>query len=258
MVRKNTQSCRFDEKEKDAEVGISIFERNRMVEKYLPLVRAIASDVSASTSSNVDYDDLVSAGVFGLMDSVRSFDRSRGIRFSSYCKRRIRGSMLDELRHLDWVPRWTRQKYNAMNRTEHALEAKLSRRPTDRELAEEMGVDEKQVFDLQSSVNRSVTSLESAIPEQEGSLGEQIRDQNVNLPDIQMEKTDTKEYITRSLSHIEKMVITLYYYEEMTMQEIGQCLDISESRVSQIHSDVIKRLRSRINCDRDRFLACVC
>lgn len=258
MVQKNTQSYRFDESKKKKSIGLSVLERNRMVEKYLPLVRAIAADVSASTSSNVDYDDLVSAGVFGLMDSVRSFDRSRGIRFSSYCKRRIRGAMLDELRHLDWVPRWTRQKYNAMNRTEHVLEAKLCRRPTDKELASEMGVAENKVFELQASVNRSVTSLESAVPDQEASLGEQIRDPNASLPDNRIEKEDAKNYITRSLSQVEKMVITLYYYEEMTMQEIGRCLDISESRVSQIHSEVVRRLRARVNCDRDTFFACVC
>lgn len=233
-----------------------IEQRNRMVEQYLPLVKTIASDVCAGTSANIEYDDLFSAGVFGLMDSVGSFDQSRGVKFSTYCKRRIRGSMLDELRRQDWVPRWTRQQHNQITKARTTLESKLNRRVNDKELAREMGMEQNEYRRMMKNTSiTSMISLDSVAGEDSGSNGleNSLPADKTQDPVEMLQKKDAKEYITRSLSKLEKMIIVLYYYEEMTMSEIGKTLSISESRVSQIHSDIINRLRQRLCQSREKY-----
>jgi RNA polymerase sigma factor for flagellar operon FliA len=232
--------------------------RNFIVVKYLPLVRTIAADVCASTSANVEYDDLVSVGVFGLMDSVRSFDCGRKVRFSTYCKRRIRGAMLDELRQLDWVPRWARQRSNLLRKTENFLESKLNRKPTNSELAEEMGLDGEQFKKVQNdSSPATMVSLDTITTDTDLERSDSFEDGSSPDPVNKLQKKDAREFIVKSLSKIEKMVITLYYYEQMTMRQIGNVLDISESRVSQIHSELLDRLRGRASKNKEKFLAAV-
>lgn len=231
--------------------------RNQTIERYLPLVRTIAADVCASTSPNVEYDDLVSVGVFGLIDAARGFDEAKNVKFSTYCKRRIRGSMLDELRQLDWVPRLTRQRYNHMRRAETSLEAKLDRKPSNKELAEEMQVDDKEFRKVQSDASLvSLVSLDQLVSQTDDNENkhDSIKDRKAQDPVYELQKKDSKDFLTKSLSKLETLIVTLYYYEQMTMRQIGKTMSLSESRVSQIHTEILDRLRDRITIDKEEFV----
>lgn len=235
----------------------SIEIRNQTIEQYLPLVRAIAADVCASTSSNVEYDDLVSVGVFGLIDAARSFDVTKNVKFSTYCKRRIRGSMLDELRQLDWVPRLTRQRSNRLRRATTSLEAKLDRKPNTEELAEEMQVDTEEFKKIHSDAALvGLISLDQLVSQTDDteSRRDTIKDSRAQDPVYELQKKDSKAFITKSLNKLETLIVTLYYYEQLTMRQIGKLLNISESRVSQIHTEILDRLRDRVNIDKEEFI----
>jgi RNA polymerase sigma factor for flagellar operon FliA len=220
--------------------------RNRMVEEYLPLVRNIAASLSAQTSPNVDYDDLVSIGVFGLIDAVNNYDPSRNVKFSSYCKLRIKGAMIDELRQLDWVPRLTRQRNKMLRRAEQNLKSRLHREPRSEELAAELNMDMKQFERLSRDADPiNVVSLESIIDGEDGphsAIGV-LQDERSQDPADRTEKIDTRKFLTRELSNVQRWVVTLYYYEQLSMRQIGNILGLSEGRVSQIHSQVIEQLR---------------
>ena len=239
---------------------VDIDKRNSLVEQYLPLVRSIALDMSASTTANVEYDDLVSAGVFGLIDAARSFDISRNVKFSTYCKRRIRGSMLDELRSLDWVPRLTRQRSNQLRRAKMALESSLDRKPNCEELAAEMDVDMKEFKKISGDSDiASVTSIDNTISNdgQSQTQHDMIENPKASNPVEELQKTDSRNFIVKSLNTLERMIVTLYYYEQLTMRQIGETLSISESRVSQIHTEVLQHLRQRISSNDERFILAI-
>lgn len=225
--------------------------RNRLIEIYLPLVKYNAERIWARLPEGVELDDLISAGVFGLMDAIDAFDLSRGVKFETYCVPRIRGAMLDELRTMDWVPRLVRSKASKLNEACKALEAKLGRTPSDSELAEELGLSIDELEKMKSeasavnliSLNKKWYETDSYKDVREIDI---LEDKKGEDPTRRIEKSDLMRLITKGLSRNERLILILYYYEELTMKEIGATLDLSESRVSQMHSAIVQRLQQQL------------
>ena len=222
--------------------------RNKMVEAYLPLVKSIAAKLCSATPANIEYDDLVSTGLLGLISAIENFDPNRNVKFSTYSRRRIKGAMLDELRKLDWVPRHTRRRINRFKLAEAELEAKLNRKPKTKELAVELQLDTDKLQKLQKDCEpTAVVSLECVTRQNDGEQGHDYRaDEGVSDPSEAIESEDLRKFITRELGRKERLIIVLYYYEQLTMRQIGALLRLSESRLSQIHSVILKDLKNYI------------
>ncbi|MCB9833946.1 MAG: FliA/WhiG family RNA polymerase sigma factor [Planctomycetes bacterium] len=234
--------------------------RNVLIERYYPLVRYISERLLATLPKSIELEDLVSAGLFGLMDAIDGFDIERGIKFKTYCTTRIRGSILDELRSQDWVPRLVRLKANKINKAYRQLEADLGREPTDVEMCEaiECSLEEYHqmlgdaqpvtVFSLSDKWddNQDENTLEKA---------DVLADQKSENPIEALNQRDVIEAITRNLSQKEKRIVIMYYYEGLTMKEIGRILDLTESRVCQIHTNVLQRLQEQLNRTRVGLMA---
>ncbi len=232
--------------------------RNRLVEIYLPLVKYNGERIWARLPEGVELDDLISAGVFGLMDAIDAFDLSRGVKFETYCVPRIRGAMLDELRTMDWVPRLVRSKASKLNEAIKNLEARLGRPPSETELAEELGISvaelEKMVLDANAvnliSLNKKWYETDSYKDVREIDI---LEDKKGEDPTRRIQKNDLMRLVTKGLNRNERLIIILYYYEELTMKEIGATLDLSESRVSQMHSSIVQRLKGQLQRRRPEF-----
>ncbi len=232
--------------------------RNRLVEHYLPLVRYNGERIWSRLPEGVELDDLISAGVFGLMDAIDAFDLTRGVKFETYCVPRIRGAMLDELRTMDWVPRLVRSKASKLNEAVKTLEARMGRQPSDQELAEHMGLSvaelEKMVLDANAvnliSLNKKWLETDSYKYVREIDI---LDDKKGEDPTRRIQKNDLMRLVTKGLNRNERLIIILYYYEELTMKEIGATLDLSESRVSQMHSSIVQRLQSHLHRRRPEF-----
>ena len=232
--------------------------RNRLVERYLPLVKYNGERIWARLPEGVELDDLISAGVFGLMDAIDAFDLSRGVKFETYCVPRIRGAMLDELRTMDWVPRLVRSKASKLGEATKSLEVKLGRAPNERELAEHMGLGveelEKMMLEANAvnliSLNKKWYETDSYKDVREIDI---LEDKKGEDPTRRVHKNDLMRLVTKGLNRNERLIIILYYYEELTMKEIGATLDLSESRVSQMHSSIVQRLQSQLGRRRPEF-----
>ncbi|NMC20567.1 MAG: FliA/WhiG family RNA polymerase sigma factor [Thermogutta sp.] len=232
--------------------------RNRLVEIYLPLVKYNAERIWARLPEGVELDDLISAGVFGLTDAIYAFDLDRGVKFETYCVPRIRGAMLDELRSMDWVPRLVRSKASKLNEATRNLEAKLGRQPSDQELAAELGLSvpelEKMKLDASAvnliSLNKKWYETDSYKEVREVDILEDKRGED---PTRRIQKNDIMRLITKGLNRNERLILILYYYEELTMKEIGATLDLSESRVSQMHSAIVQRLQQQLERRKAEF-----
>jgi len=225
--------------------------RNYFMVKYLPLVRYNAERIYSRLPDEVDIEDLMSAGLFGLMDAIDAFDLDRGVKFETYCAPRIRGAILDELRSMDWVPRLVRHRSSKVEQARAALELQLGRKPTEEEIAGRLGVDSEEYKKLhRDSSAVGVISLSRKCRQSDGGREvreiDVIRDETQANPLIQTQKRDLKDLITKGLSRAERLIVILYYYEEMTMKEIGATLDLSESRVSQMHSSILARLKAQM------------
>lgn len=232
--------------------------RNRLIELYFPLVRFNAERVWAKLPDGVDLNDLISAGVFGLMDAIEAFDLERGVKFETYCVPRIRGAMLDELRTMDWVPRLVRSKASKLEAARKELEAAHGRPPTDQELAQKMQLSLEEFDKLKSeasavnlvSLNKKWYETDSYKDVREIDV---IEDNKGEDPTLGIQKRDVMKLVTRGLNRNERLIIILYYYEELTMKEIGQTLGLSESRVSQMHSSIVARLKEQLRRRRPEF-----
>jgi len=232
--------------------------RNRLVEIYLPLVKYNGERIWARLPEGVELDDLISAGVFGLMDAIDAFDLSRGVKFETYCVPRIRGAMLDELRTMDWVPRLVRSKASKLNEAIKTLEARLGRHPSEQELAEELQISvqelEKMMLDANAvnliSLNKKWYETDSYKDVREIDI---LEDKKGEDPTKRIQKNDLMRLVTKGLNRNERLIIILYYYEELTMKEIGATLDLSESRVSQMHSSIVQRLQNQLARRRPEF-----
>ena len=222
--------------------------RNLLIEIYMPIVKHQADRIRVKLPDEIELDDLISAGTFGLIDAIGAFDPNRGVKFEIFCLPRVKGAMLDELRSMDWVPRKVRSKTSKLNEAYKILEGKFGRRPSEEELAEflELPVDEiHKTLNETHTVN--VTSLDKkwSDPSGENNVTEMdiLADKKGEDPTERLSKQETIRVCTKGLTKSERLIIILYYFEEMTMKEIGATLDLSESRVSQIHSSIVERIK---------------
>ncbi len=225
--------------------------RNRLMENYLPLVKYNAERIHAKLPDEVDVEDLMSAGIFGLMDTIDTFDMERGIKFETYCAPRIRGAILDELRSMDWVPRLVRSRSSKIDQARKSLEMQNGRKPTDDELAEKMELSQEEFAKIRKDAGAvGVVSLSRKWFETDSNKDvreiDVIQDGKQVNPLSAVQRRDLKDMITKGLSRAERLIVILYYYEEMTMKEIGVTLDLSESRVSQMHSSILARLKAQM------------
>jgi len=226
--------------------------RNRLIENFLPIVKYTAERLHAKLPDEVDVDDLISAGIFGLVDAVNAFDPGRGVKFETYCAPRIRGAILDELRSMDWVPRLVRSRAHKLKESLQRLEAQLGRKPLEKELAKDMKLPMGEFRKLQRDAHAvGLISLSRKWFETDSNKDvceiDVLEDKKSDDPFRVAQRKDIRDLVTRGLSRAERLIILLYYFEEMTMREIGETLDLSESRVSQMHSAILTRLRSQLD-----------
>jgi RNA polymerase sigma factor FliA len=229
--------------------------REQLILHYSPLVKYVAGRVSVGLPSNVEQADFVSSGVFGLIDAIEKFDVDREIKFETYAITRIRGAMIDELRALDWIPRSVRQKARNVERAYATLEARLRRTPTEAEVAAEMGIAVDELHGVFSQLSlANVVALEELLQvggEGGGrlSLIDTLEDTAADNPVEVAEDRELRRFLARAINTLpdrEKTVVTLYYYEGLTLAEIGNVLGVTESRVSQIHSKSVLQLRAKL------------
>ena len=228
--------------------------RDKFIRQYMPLVKYVAGKVSTGMPDSVEFDDLVGFGQFGLLDAINKFDPEKNVKFKTYAVTRIRGAIFDELRELDWVPRSVRQKSREIEDTIVELEARLGRTASDSEIAQAMGMTEKEYQDAVMKVSgTSVLSLNdvwySGDDSEHMSLADSIESPSSLNPDVIVEREEVRKIIIQAINELpenEKMVIVLYYHEDLTFKEIGQVLDVSESRISQLHTKANLRLRAKL------------
>ena len=225
--------------------------RNRLIERHYEVVRFTAERMHTRLPSEVDVNDLMSAGLFGLMDAIDAFDPARGVKFETYCAPRIRGAIFDELRAMDWVPRLVRSRTAKVEKVRKEFELTHGRKPTDEEVSRRMNVSGAEYDKLQKDSRPvGIVSLDRKAFESDSSR--EVREVDVIEDDRQpnpmeiVQRGDLQTLITKGLSRAERLIVILYYYEEMTMKEIGLTLDLSESRVSQMHSSILARLKAQM------------
>jgi RNA polymerase sigma factor for flagellar operon FliA len=262
-VKRNTRSPK-----KNAEVALDWHRylrrgdpdvRARLLRQYLPLVRNVAGRMAIGFPRSVELSDLINTGVIGLVEAFSHFDPDRGVKFETYAVPRIRGAILDELRALDWVPRSTRARSREIDRALTALENLHGRRPTDAEVAKKLGCTVNELLMAIGDVSgSSLLSLDDAVYKEEDSHQvpriETISDKGRNSALGDLEKSELRAFLVTAIERLteqEKLVIALYYFEELTLKEIGEVMSISESRVSQIHTKAVFKLRGMV---RERFV----
>jgi RNA polymerase sigma factor for flagellar operon FliA len=229
-------------------------ERQRLLEQYLPLVKNVAGRMAMGFPKSVELSDLVNTGVIGLIEAMSNFDPDRGVKFETYAVPRIRGAILDELRSLDWVPRSTRAKSREIDRATARLENELGRTPSQRELAKTLKISTSDLFSAVDDVSSAtMLSLDELIYKEEDNRQvprvETLQDMSCENVLGGLEKQELKAYLVQAISGLseqERLVVALYYYEELTLKEIGEVMQISESRVSQIHTKAVFKLRGMI------------
>jgi RNA polymerase sigma factor FliA len=233
-------------------------DRDALIVHYSPLVKYVASRVASGLPQSVDVSDLVSYGIFGLIDAIEKFEPERGFKFETYAMARIKGAILDELRAIDWVPRSLRAKSRAIERAYSKLESTLHRAPTDSELATELGQSEDELARTLTKIHTAgVAALDDVVAgdrSETTTLGDTIADTD-DGPAQALEADELRLQLANSIAALperEKIVLGLYYYENMTLAEIGQVLGVTESRICQIHTKAVIHLRARMQAaDRD-------
>jgi RNA polymerase sigma factor FliA len=224
--------------------------REKIILEYSHLVKYVAGRLSIYFGSNVDYDDLVGFGIFGLIDAIDKFDLSKGVKFETYASLRIRGSIIDSIREMDWVPRSLRQKNKELERVYTELENQLGHSASDKEVAEKMNISMQDFYKLLNDVSvSSMVSLEDFL-EQNYELGIEYRIGNRDeTPESYLELTEMKEILVNAIGKLpekEKYVVSLYYFNELTLKEISMIMKVSESRISQLHTKAILRMRGKL------------
>ena len=235
--------------------------RERLILTYAPLVKYVAGRLGTGLPAHVEEGDLVSYGLLGLMNAIERYDPGRDVKFETYAISRIKGAIIDELRSMDWVPRSVRSRAREIERTIAELENKNHRPPTDEEIAGAIGITEEEFQDNLTQIARSsVAALDElwTIGSSGGdtvSLIDTLQDPNADDPSLEMTRTEVRESLAMAISKLperERTVITLYYYEELTLREIGEVLGVTESRVSQLHTKAILRLKAKLQGSLER------
>jgi RNA polymerase sigma factor for flagellar operon FliA len=234
--------------------------RERLILHYSPLVKYVAGRVGVGLPPNIEQADLVSYGIFGLIDAINKFDIERAIKFETYAISRIKGAIIDELRAIDWIPRSVRYKAREVEKAYAALEARLHRTPNESEVAEELGIaldDLHAIFSQVSFVNVIALDELLNVGGERGdklSLVDTLEDTKAEDPVAAFETEETKYLLARAINTLperEKIVVTLYYYEGLTLAEIGQVLGVTESRICQMHTKAVLQLRGKLADQKD-------
>ena len=240
-------------KYKEEPTKLTSDQKDRLIMEYAPLIKFIAQKIAIRLPSNIELDDLISSGVIGLMDAIEKYDPTRDNKFKTYAEFRIRGSILDELRAQDWVPRSVRDKAKMLDRTTVELEADLGRNATDEEIADKLGMSMGEFHSLVNEVRPvSVLSIDDSTTYSnmdKKSIMNLLEGCKLNNPYTQLNIKSIKEVVTQSIEDLperQRLVLSLYYYEDLNLKEIGKILRVTESRVSQLHAQAITRLRARL------------
>ena len=227
--------------------------RDQLIMDYAPLIRFVAQRIASRLPSNIDIDDLMSAGVIGLMDAIEKYDPSRDNRFKTYAEFRIRGAILDELRSQDWVPRSVRDKAKRIERTYAELEQRFGRSVTDSEISSALGIDLEEYYSMVAKVKAvtllSVDDLTSPYQHERKSLIETIESTGSKNPFSQLKSKSVRNILMKKIEELpekQKLVLSLYYYEDLNLKEIGKILEVTESRVSQLHTQAVEKLRAKL------------
>lgn len=229
--------------------------RQQLIEQYAPLAKYVVDRLNIQTSSGISYDDLLGQAIIGLIEAIDRFDPARGVKFSTFAYYRIRGAVMDMLRDLDWVPRSLRARSNEIITTIAKLEEALGRPPTDAEVAGAMGITEAHLDEIAQEVGgATLLSLDEMSTPGGGdaaqAMVDQLPDHQAVLPENKLEEEDSKRVLAEAIDNLptnERHVISLYYYEGLTLKEIGKVLGVTESRACQIHSKAILRLRGAMH-----------
>lgn len=225
--------------------------KDQLIIEYADLVKYVAGRLSIYFGSNVEYDDLVGYGVFGLIDAIDKFDLTKKVKFETYASLRIRGAIIDSIRELDWAPRSLRKKGKELEKAYFEVENQLGHSATDQEVADKLGISTEELNKLLQEVNMSqMISLEDYLEQNhETGFDPLSLQRDNNMPEQRMEVLELKEILSEAIDKLpekERTVVTLYYYEELTLKEISLIMNVSESRISQLHTKAILRMRGKL------------
>jgi RNA polymerase sigma factor FliA len=228
-------------------------EKDRLVVEYAPLIKFIAQKIAVRLPSNIELDDLISSGVIGLMDAIDKYDPTRDNKFKTYAEFRVRGAILDELRAQDWVPRSIRDKAKLLDKTMVSLEAELGRVPTDEEVAKTLDVNIDEFHELLNQVRPvsllSIDESQTFSNVDKKSILNILEGCRLSNPFNQLNVKSVKDIVTQAIEELperQRLVLSLYYYEDLNLKEIGRVLRVTESRVSQLHAQAVSRLRNKL------------
>ena len=221
--------------------------REQIILEYAPLVKVVAGRLSMYLGYNVEYDDLVSYGIFGLIDAIDKFDMDKEVKFETYASLRIRGAILDQIRKMDWIPRTVRQKQKKIDAAIKRVEMKTGKTALDEEVAKELGVSGEELIEWQSQLKvTNVVSLNEFIEQGSEPVMDARHNSHFIQPEEQVQETELKEKLQEAMEQLtekEKKVILLYYYEDLTLKEISKVLEVSESRISQLHTKALSKMQ---------------
>lgn len=226
--------------------------REKIILEYAPLVKLVAGRLSMYLGYNVEYDDLVSYGIFGLIDAIDKYDYAKEVKFETYASLRIRGAILDQIRKMDWIPRTIRQKQKRIDAVCKDIETRLGRSATDEEIASALGISDDEYLEWQSRMKiTNVVSLNEYMEQgaEVPAEGNQFTTARFDSPEENIEKEELKKVLEESLEQLtekEKKVILLYYYEDLTLKEISNVLEVSESRISQLHTRALQKMKTKM------------
>lgn len=226
-------------------------DREKIIVEYAPLVKLVAGRLSMYLGYTVEYDDMVGYGVFGLIDAIDKFDFAKDVKFETYASLRIRGSILDQIRKMDWIPRTIRQKQKRIEQAIRDIEAREGHSASDEEIAAELGISEDEYVDWMGQMKvTGVVSLDEFMEQgSDVSAQDNVQSSHFDMPDTAIEKEELKQKLVEALETLtdkEKQVILMYYYEEMTLKEISSVLEVSESRISQLHTRALQKMRVKL------------
>ena len=233
--------------------------REQIILEYAPLVKLVAGRLSMYLGYNVEYEDLVSYGIFGLIDAIDKFDLGKDVKFETYASLRIRGTILDHIRKMDWIPRTVRQKQKRIDEAIKQIEMRTGNKASDEELAEELGISDEELLNWQSQLKvTNIVSLNEYLEQGSEPVMDARRNSHFQQPEDKIQEDELKQMLTETMETLtekERKVILFYYYEELTLKEISNILEVSESRISQLHTKALLKMRKKLGNYMDILIA---